>query len=150
MCSRVLQFLALAGLLVQAAFGAISPAAVLCIGGHLDLCHEEVVQEYSAKHTCCQTHDDFSEHGRPGVGLSVPCEDDCLHCVDVALPDEVTWTDGRQDVLPDLQVLVSSAIHDRYLAYPTPTLRIVPYGTGPPGLHACPHAPVLQSTRLLI
>lgn len=148
--------MALFALLVQGAFGSVAPFAVLCV--HHGSCgHSRVVEEVATGcgvHGCCGSHpqDQQEERAdtRPTIAIAPPCDDGCLSCVDVPLPDlDLALTDRVEIHSKDLGAYSPSAVmmgvHIERIVTGS-----LPPTTGPPEHLACLHAPVIRSTRLLI
>ena len=159
MLHRVLHAFALVALLMQAALGAVSPVAVLCINSDDPAQLASHVAECAAS-SCCTSHgaqheaagstadgDDTGDHWLP---LTEPCEDGCSHCLDVPLPSDAMWAAAREDIAWDVSVVeIGVFVQLMDVAYP-PTAARVPQATGPPELQSFVDAAIVRTTRILI
>lgn len=173
---RTLSVLALMSLLLQAAFGAVSPVAVLCISSHGCIDHGgdgAIVSEPITacdENRCCarpapartdalndvqnkaQDESLAEDHGDEDVvriALATPCDEGCADCVDVALPSDVPVHDVRGDAL-ELLLSMTAQGADQSPVFAVPVSEVVPAGTGPPEVRCFADRAIIRTTRLLI
>lgn len=170
---HTLSILALLSLLVQAAFGVVSPVAVLCISlHHCD--HDrgdrpiasETVTACDLNRCCAQTAPadidvqhaaqdeshtaDDGEEDRVRIALSAPCDDWCMDCVDVSLPSEVPAPSDWPVALDVPQLLMAYAVADELPPFALPVSDVLPAGTGPPETRCRAERETIRTTRMLI
>jgi hypothetical protein len=87
---------------------------------------------------------------RTVIDIAPPCDEECLDCVDVVLPDETLGFGPRGGELVEMKQI---AVHAD-LPFARLVLRHdahgLPLATGPPDLLACPQREIIRSVRLLI
>lgn len=160
MHSAILQTWILAGLLMQAVFGAAGPTAALCVKlpwqavVNVDgVSSESVGSACETRDGCCRSRQ-AQHNGTPyhsPIDVAPPCDSGCLHCLDVDMPEGTLGINPRAGEIEDDAGAI--AAHGALLQESPWADRAgvgLPFTTGPPALIGCPHRDVVRTVRLLI